>query len=470
MQEVEQQEKSEFRISRVDVEPTEENLKNLLVSNPIGRNRDLRELIDLLHRIDGPYTLFLDGAWGTGKTVFAKQLQIVLEKLNQQLTSDADAESFFEQLPGFEGLSEGGEGNEGAGIIPVYYNAWENDYWPHPLPSLGAALAFAAGDQFDPKSDSPSSKAIRKISEGVGNLLGAIGGVPGAGTAGAKVVEALSGERILAAYQSEKILRQAVRELVEAVKKEQGGRVLLVVDELDRCKPSFALEMLEVTKTLFDHPDVIVLYVLNEEALAHMVEKEYGTGVTGTDYLRKFYDRRIVLPKAEAKSYQAHLRNVESAVAFNEISVHLAEQFGMTLRDMNRWVARLDLIVAGFEKAGKPRQSVLLQMLFVIVPLLNAIELMKPNDYKAIRDNLDGTKLWSYLEANGELVGILHWACQQARAFSPEEMGEDFCKAACQVLWNHDDGSKNRQDALEFLRNLQFDWPRGLGALSALVP
>ena len=474
-------EEPEFRIRRVDMEPNEENLASMLIQNWIGRNKDLRDLIDLLHRIDGPYTLFLDGAWGTGKTIFAKQLELVLKKLNQQLTSGDEAESFFKFLWGFEGL-------RGEEIVPVYYNAWKNDYWPHPLPSLGAALADAAKEKFDPKSDSPSSKAVLGILGKLGKVLGPMGG---ALEVASSIAGDLLGQRILEAYQRETDLREAVGELVEIVKREQGNRVLLIIDELDRCKPSFALEMLEATKTLFDHDDVTVLYVLNQEALACMVEKEYGTGVTGSEYLRKFYDYSFGLPEADADraifAVGGSFGSLELGKPFRPLSPNaygafdyvcslLRVQFAMTMRDSNRFASLMIPVVAWFkersEERFKGRRWVLGAMCGVIVPLLHAVKLMNPNDYKVIRANRDGAKLWSYLQANEELVTVfaelLDAPQRHGKRLSVSELGERFCQASCQVLWN-DWNDTDREEAIAFLQSLQSDKLEGLDSLRALL-
>ena len=48
--------------------------------------------------------------------------------------------------------------------------------------------------------------------------------------------------------------------------------VVVCVDELDRCRPDYALSLLEVTRHLFDVPGVVVLLVINRSELAHSVK------------------------------------------------------------------------------------------------------------------------------------------------------------------------------------------------------
>ncbi|MBU2967066.1 P-loop NTPase fold protein [Amphritea sp. 2_MG-2023] len=76
--------------------------------------------------------------------------------------------------------------------------------------------------------------------------------------------------------------------------------LVIIVDELDRCRPSFALELLEVIKHLFTAKSVAFVLVNNSEQMNESVKVRYGSGVNAGAYLRKFYDLSFSLPKGEA--------------------------------------------------------------------------------------------------------------------------------------------------------------------------
>ena len=62
-----------------------------------------------------------------------------------------------------------------------------------------------------------------------------------------------------------------------------------MIDELDRCRPTFALDVLEKIKHIFDVPGVFFVAALNKNALAKTIESVYGI-TDGNEYLSKFFD------------------------------------------------------------------------------------------------------------------------------------------------------------------------------------
>lgn len=63
----------------LELKPTRENLITTLVDNTIKRNEDLKQFILLLNSFDTEMSIALDGDWGSGKTFFVKQAQMILE-------------------------------------------------------------------------------------------------------------------------------------------------------------------------------------------------------------------------------------------------------------------------------------------------------------------------------------------------------------------------------------------------------
>ena len=63
--------------------PTEENIRETLLNDQLGRNEELRQFVRLLNSIDGNCTIALDGDWGSGKTFFVKQAQMIIDSFNE---------------------------------------------------------------------------------------------------------------------------------------------------------------------------------------------------------------------------------------------------------------------------------------------------------------------------------------------------------------------------------------------------
>jgi hypothetical protein len=69
-------------IRRLEVEQTDLSLSKLIRENPIKRNEELISFLQILDSIKGGLSIFLDGKWGSGKTVFVKQAVLALQCLH----------------------------------------------------------------------------------------------------------------------------------------------------------------------------------------------------------------------------------------------------------------------------------------------------------------------------------------------------------------------------------------------------
>jgi hypothetical protein len=75
----------------------------------------------------------------------------------------------------------------------------------------------------------------------------------------------------------------------------KNGPAFIFIDELDRCRPSYAVEMLETIKHIFNIPGVIFVVATDTEQLQHAVKAIYGEGFDARTYLARFFDSRFSL-------------------------------------------------------------------------------------------------------------------------------------------------------------------------------
>ena len=85
-------------------------------------------------------------------------------------------------------------------------------------------------------------------------------------------------------------LKEALKEIAAI------NPVILLIDELDRCRPDFAVAMLETIKHVFDVENVQILLVTNAEQLKATIKHSYGNETNSHDYLYKFFKYQINLP------------------------------------------------------------------------------------------------------------------------------------------------------------------------------
>ncbi|MCM2441456.1 hypothetical protein HGO34_17170 [Agrobacterium vitis] len=79
--------------------------------------------------------------------------------------------------------------------------------------------------------------------------------------------------------------------------------LFILIDELDRCRPTYAVQLLERVKHLFDVSDVVFVLGTNSNQLQHSISGAYGSGFDGYRYLKRFFDRTYVFEKPSTRTF-----------------------------------------------------------------------------------------------------------------------------------------------------------------------
>lgn len=101
----------------------------------------------------------------------------------------------------------------------------------------------------------------------------------------------------------DKTLREKFKEEMRSYQKEIDRKIIFFIDELDRCRPTFAIELLEVIKHLFNIENIIFILSIDKQQLSHSVSTIYGQGADTLGYLRRFFDLDYKLPKIDLEVY-----------------------------------------------------------------------------------------------------------------------------------------------------------------------
>ena len=125
--------------------------------------------------------------------------------------------------------------------------------------------------------------------------------------------------------------------------------LVFVIDELDRCRPTFAVTLIERIKHVLDVPGIVFLFVLHRGQLEEAVRSVYGSGIDASGYLAKFIHIWCSLPKRGRRRhnsdyqkyctalYDAHeLTTLDDERALRKSLPELSQIFGLTLREMER--------------------------------------------------------------------------------------------------------------------------------------
>ena len=310
-------------MKRATLEATDENvLKSIQESRGTNRCVRIMEFIQTLDSIEENRFISLDARWGEGKTFYVRQIEKSLEYLtmNEFGTDDSNdkTESFASYFVGtaIEGITLNNS------YLPVYYNAWLYDNHTDPLMSLLYVIVKKCGILINSKLPKDFSERMKKLLKSV--QLGMI--------SGEGLIEALENKDIFEGIQLAEDIREKVKQIFDEVIVEHAQKLVIFIDELDRCRPSFALEMLERLKHYFDDDRIIFVVSINKEQLTHTISNYYGVGFDSTGYLNKFFDLEANLPALQTYDTEIQVDNREHYV-FKSISNALVKYYKLSRRD-----------------------------------------------------------------------------------------------------------------------------------------
>lgn len=259
-----------------------------------------KSLSNFVEKVEDPLVVAIDGEWGQGKSFFLKR------------------------WVGAHTLQNNGK------ATMVYFDAFAHDYLDDPLTALVGVVTDRI-TQLSKESKSVSTlvqralkflqRAATKLAKPTAKIaISAVGAglsvaTAGLSDAGKLFVDAAvnsasdEGKDLLDQYwESADGKRNAMNEFRDMLKdfvkanrdeNKQGDEtnsLIIVIDELDRCRPDYALSVLEIIKHLFNVKGVQFILGVNLEALGHSVSKRYGEKIDSERYLRRFVNIIFELP------------------------------------------------------------------------------------------------------------------------------------------------------------------------------
>lgn len=266
------------------------------VNDVLGRRESAKVLTNLLLSIDEPFVISIDSPWGTGKSTFIKMWSQSLE-------------------------------NEGFPIL--YYNAWEHDFSDDAFLSLISEIdsgmgnlkdKFALSDETINKFEQVKKMSSRFIKSALPAILkmatyGIVDFKEVTEDTIANFVEEIAKGEIKRYDDSKKTLTAFKSKLSEFVielnnsEKCKNKPLIIFIDELDRCRPTFAIEILEKAKHFFNINKIIFILAIDKEQIGNSISSIYGIKMKTSGYLKRFIDLEYILPPPTKGSFTNFLIN-----------------------------------------------------------------------------------------------------------------------------------------------------------------
>lgn len=245
----------------------------------LGRKEYAEVLTSVVEAFGDGAVIALNGAWGTGKTTFLKMWK-------QHLIN--------------------------ASFPVIYYNAWEDDICEEPMLSMLRELkGLNKEDGLDEVFKIGAKVVVGVLAGAFSAAAGVFGDIAkGAAEGGKKQLEESVYESLKEEDDRTKLMQDFKGSLKDYMTTvcNNGKPLVYMVDELDRCNPSFAVKVLERIKHLFDVPNVVFILSIDKKQLACSVKGFYGSHeIDAEEYLRRFIDVEYNLPEADPELFCEYL-------------------------------------------------------------------------------------------------------------------------------------------------------------------
>ena len=312
-------------IKSLELEPTRENLLNTLTKDLLDRNRSVWQFARFCDAQEGKCSIAIDAKWGQGKTFFVKHVQLLLDAFNEFTTSISPEEraSIKSTFSGYIGSGENAVELEPQ--VCVYYDAWANDNDSDPILSLVYEIIKGTAQHYPLKKSVDCIKSAAMISDFF------------TGKNAADIVVLLRERDLLSELKSQKEIHDIVADFLESLLYEQGNRLVIFIDELDRCKPSYAVKLLERIKHYFADDRITFVFSINTNELQHTIKCFYGEGFDACRYLDRFFDYRIALPPANMTRYYQEIGLDNGSWVYEAVCKAVIDTYSFGIREIEKF-------------------------------------------------------------------------------------------------------------------------------------
>lgn len=267
---------------------------NPFANDALNRRQAVEALTKFVLNLEVPFVIAIDGKWGSGKTTFLRMWQAHIQPH----------------------------------AYALHFNAWESDFSSDPILALISEISLLL-EKISGQHKGRAQAALDKIKEYGGALIrAALPTIVQIGTHGllkidSDIESALANlfksqtAKAVSNYEQRKhtlrAFKQALANFVASVQgidedaSQKPKPVVFFVDELDRCRPAYAVETLERIKHLFDIPGIVFVLAVSKEQLAHSVKQLYGQEMDADGYLRRFFDLEYQLPAPSSGNFHESL-------------------------------------------------------------------------------------------------------------------------------------------------------------------
>ncbi len=280
----------------------------------LGRDTQLLGLLRIISRsrTSPPLVIGVHGDWGEGKTSFMRVLQVLLSKDGRKKYHQLESKDSSLPRPLLSRRAAGllkEQESAGDDLLSVWFNPWEHQFEDEPIMPLLDAIRLQQSSAWSKvKSrikrviEDPKFRIMGKAALGVAKMVG-----PGWFTALSRQI----GDEARQVMDSFADFRNEFERCMEDLTRDRGGRIVIFVDDLDRCEAEYVVKILEALKLhLLNRHCVFVLGCAEQRVQKCLRKKMELDAQEAAEYVEKIVQLPVHLPHVWDRNFDGLLRQL----------------------------------------------------------------------------------------------------------------------------------------------------------------
>lgn len=311
---------------------------NIYLEDLLERKDAVENISNMIASTNEAFVMSLNANWGAGKTTFIKLL-----KANLNLNHD---------------------------VKSIYFSAWEDDFSKEPLISILGELnkfieeKYKTPNEITTKFNKTKKLGVKILKRGLPALIkGSTAGLLDIDKGYESAVSAMTEEatsELIDNYSKDKLITESFKESMKELfsKINSDKPFVFFIDELDRCRPLYAIELLERIKHIFGIDNLIFILSIDKIQLSESIKSQYGN-IDTNNYLKRFIDLEYNLQNPNIDKFCDALYNefnLDNTLQTKSIKIkndeyhylnifkYLNKAFSLSLRQVEQVFIHLDIV------------------------------------------------------------------------------------------------------------------------------
>ncbi len=292
-------------------------------------------LVNIIKGSEPRFTIGIFGSWGTGKTTLMRMMK---KKLDDE------------------------------SAVTVWFNPWQFEKEKHLLVPLLQTFKL----ELETKYKDQAKEILKTLGDIAVSFAKSVKpeinlGITKISFDPEKFIEKDKEEKDFASLYF--ALNQKLKEIIKEIKKD---RIVIFVDDLDRCLPDRALQVLESVKLFLDAEHYVFVIGLDRTIIEKCVDKKYGkeSGISGTDYIKKIIQVPFNLPELREQEIKSYVQCLKEQLIETKVEKHIEKYIDIISKGMEanpREIKRFinNFILVNQISAGETKPDLLLVILTI---------------------------------------------------------------------------------------------------------